>query len=1239
MKFDQEKTDEIKLNPRYQNLLKWGLDNGVIIKDVDMPAAFGELTGVVATKDIPANTAIICVPQPLIISQEKCKLSSLSIVYDKHPELFDENETSDAEFNILIFYLFNEKKKGEKSFYHPYVQAIQSNNTLIDWTKEELNYIEDPIILDEFAIVREDLKELWNQAKDIFNEFIQIFGETRPTDKEDFYWAAQSVMSRCFGWSLKSTSMIPIADFLNHSNKACTHYLVHSKIEKLEQEKLQAKKDGGNEQNNDSDEDSFMQIVHDQYKLKGNKINLNVLNIKQDESQLKKFIDPKNTYILQHQQYLTENQLKDIDNLDNISNADKRAMINWINYEQMIQNSQVNLWDLGFVTSSDSEDNDSDEDVEVARNKQFETLKIKELSDWKLKFEEKKQQKNQRKEKNEQEIKKEQQIEQSIEQPIVEQNQEVDKEQSDGELKSQTDNESILTICLNNEKKNLVTIKGLPPQQIQALKQRQQQMLEVQQQKQQIQSFIQEQKQQQNKDNESDSSEESKWDWLEENDKDVYFCITTTEPIKKHEQVTVSYGRRTNRFLLSWYGFTLPENKYSSFNFRLWLNTEICKEKILSQKQIFDTITINKLISPEEWDSGKIKFNGNEIPISSITKEFRIKKNKLNMDLLMYLRLYLMLYQVQIKDVLITIPVSVDYEVFVMQFCIQLLQHYLNSYSQELAQDIKELETQISFSRRFALHINKERKEILINQIMILLDAIIILKKYKESNDLKQSYISEIHNNVYYKMEILRGLKKLVKFVILPYKNALPIKFNLQIGANMIGNTQEHEICINNKQIVNNHCCVILNEDEIELIVLDGPVFYKNEDGQFEQLAKDSILSLNIECADFSIRLGQCIEAKVQVVNGTQHHYLPRKQPQKEIKQFNLQERLSTIEVKIVESLYTSQQSELEQLQQGQEQEQNNIDDINSISIIQQQTNNLEQQQQNIQKSNFQQIKQNEINQKTDILQLNDYEQQTEMLSNGTPDFNNNQKDLKKIQNNTSNLDYLIIPQRKDRESSPKKKSNHKLMKEIKKESYRMSQRKCNRWKFCIAFSGFHPSRDEQQFLLLQNIQICLEDYNFNMLIMEDNVELRSIKLLIALAKGIPIISRNWLTRSINQYEILDHNQYQVQFSNEFCREYNFDFKQYQKRLQKCKEAKIFPLKGVTIFVPKRMIYHIEHFELEYLVESLGGKLVHQIHDDGEAQIYMLIPKDQTKIIGYDKYQQSPIECLFKSALKFKNLL
>lgn len=39
-------------------------------------------------------------------------------------------------------------------------------------------------------------------------------------------------MTRCFGWSLKSTSLVPFADMLNHSNTATTHYVVHADIER-----------------------------------------------------------------------------------------------------------------------------------------------------------------------------------------------------------------------------------------------------------------------------------------------------------------------------------------------------------------------------------------------------------------------------------------------------------------------------------------------------------------------------------------------------------------------------------------------------------------------------------------------------------------------------------------------------------------------------------------------------------------------------------------------------------------------------------------------------------------------------------------------------------------------------------------------------------------------------------------------------------------------------------------------
>lgn len=44
----------------------------------------------------------------------------------------------------------------------------------------------------------------------------------------------------------------------------------------------------------------------------------------------------------------------------------------------------MNIWDVTSITSSDSEDNDSDEENKAAKNKEFEILKIKELAEWKI---------------------------------------------------------------------------------------------------------------------------------------------------------------------------------------------------------------------------------------------------------------------------------------------------------------------------------------------------------------------------------------------------------------------------------------------------------------------------------------------------------------------------------------------------------------------------------------------------------------------------------------------------------------------------------------------------------------------------------------------------------------------------------------------------------------------------------------------------------------------------------------
>lgn len=45
--------------------------------------------------------------------------------------------------------------------------------------------------------------------------------------------------------------------------------------------------------------------------------------------------------------------------------------------------------------------------------------------------------------------------------------------------------------------------------------------------------------------------------------------MSTSSPIAANREVLNSYGSRTNRFLLIWYGFTYSDNLYDSVSFRL----------------------------------------------------------------------------------------------------------------------------------------------------------------------------------------------------------------------------------------------------------------------------------------------------------------------------------------------------------------------------------------------------------------------------------------------------------------------------------------------------------------------------------------------------------------------------------------------------------------------------------------------------------------------------------------------
>ncbi len=98
---------------------------------------------------------------------------------------------------------------------------------------------------------------------------------------------------------------------------------------------------------------------------------------------------------------------------------------------------------------------------------------------------------------------------------------------------------------------------------------------------------------------------------------------------------------------------------------------------------------MHKIIEKEDFDRKYVEYQGNIIPISAITNEFRLKSKKLSLgninllkkkELIVYLRLFLMVFYKgkENKNLLITIPFSLDYELFVLQFYVGLLDYLIN---------------------------------------------------------------------------------------------------------------------------------------------------------------------------------------------------------------------------------------------------------------------------------------------------------------------------------------------------------------------------------------------------------------------------------------------------------------------------------------------------------------------------------------------------------------------------------
>lgn len=178
----------------------------------------------------------------------------------------------------------------------------------------------------------------------------------------------------------------------------------------------------------------------------------------------------------------------------------------------------------------------------------------------------------------------------------------------------------------------------------------------------------------------STSSDDSEWDWYKENDDDIYFVVVTRERIKKGQQIFHCYGRRTNKFLLSWYGFAYLPNIYDSYSFRVWLNQTPAK---------FDENSISKLVlSGHAKAISSIKSQNlqtkQQLKMNDLTKEFRLKINRINAQLIIYLRLILAQSSSDTNSLVksvYSLPVSLEHEKLVLSLGMDIIHYLLKRYN------------------------------------------------------------------------------------------------------------------------------------------------------------------------------------------------------------------------------------------------------------------------------------------------------------------------------------------------------------------------------------------------------------------------------------------------------------------------------------------------------------------------------------------------------------------------------
>jgi len=268
---------------------------------------------------------------------------------------------------------------------------------------------------------------------------------------------------------------------------------------------------------------------------------------------------------------------------------------------------------------------------------------------------------------------------------------------------------------------------------------------------------------------EDDDEDDSDWEWFNDNDNDNYFVVATHTRLsyKKGDQIFNCYGRRTNRFLLMWYGFCLQDNRYNSLSFRLWMN-----KSTLSNTNPPKKILFKDYITEKEWVEKEV--GEEKSSPKDLTKEFRVKMATFCADVLAYLRAQLLLTYKgnDLNRVMVTIPTSIPYEEFVIDYAISLFIEVKNQYKTSMYQDEELLKDRsMDFRKRMAVVYRYEQKKIADLQIQLLKIVLNITQRLKQGVFFKDAYMEYVPDIDRNDDEFIEHRRRLAPYLKLFYHN------------------------------------------------------------------------------------------------------------------------------------------------------------------------------------------------------------------------------------------------------------------------------------------------------------------------------------------------------------------------------------------------------------------------------------------------------------------------------------